>query len=226
MNDKHKFMYCYVPKVACTNWKWVMLRLQGNTELEAGNKLVHWTKIPRLNEFSADEINKKLKSYFKFVFVRDPLKRLVSGYRDKFMKRSVDFQHVYGKLIAKKYRSNANATGNGSDITFTEFLRYVGDSDINSMNEHWKPISKLCNFCDIEYNFVGSFEHLSEDTEKVLRLLNLSQVISFPGKQKRYDRYNPEQLINEVPKDVLGRALDKYHTDYKLFSYSKPISTR
>ncbi|KAF3860040.1 hypothetical protein F7725_000295 [Dissostichus mawsoni] len=52
VDDKHSLIYCYVPKAHV-----------------AGN-------LRTLSEFSVPEINRRLRSYLKFIFVRDPFERL------------------------------------------------------------------------------------------------------------------------------------------------------
>ena len=220
VDDNYRFLFCSVPKIACTNWKWVMLRLRGRTKSELKGR-VHTYNLPNLSDSPPREVQRRLRNFFKFVFVRDPLKRLVSAYRNKFLRKNPYFHKRYGRRIAKRYRNtDSNIKHNGSDITFTEFLQYVGDSNLEDMNPHWMPISELCQLCQMKYDFIGSFEKLREDSERVLRLVNVSRNINFPQKQRRwYKPYNPYELIDRVPSDILQKALDKYSTDYKLLSY-------
>uniref|UniRef100_A0A3Q0QWJ4 Carbohydrate sulfotransferase n=1 Tax=Amphilophus citrinellus TaxID=61819 RepID=A0A3Q0QWJ4_AMPCI len=99
VDDKHSLIYCYVPKVACTNWKRVLmvltsdgrytdpLAIPANEAHVAGN-------LRTLSEFSVAEINQRLRSYLKFIFVREPFERLVSAYRNKFTRRYNTFLRV------------------------------------------------------------------------------------------------------------------------------------
>lgn len=101
VDDRHGVIYCYVPKVACTNWKRVMIVLseslldQGvpyRNPLDIPREHVHNTSTHltfnkfwrRYGKFSRHLMKIKLKKYTKFLFVRDPFVRLISAFRSKF----------------------------------------------------------------------------------------------------------------------------------------------
>ncbi|KAI2567679.1 CHST11 isoform 3, partial [Pan troglodytes] len=87
VDEDHELIYCYVPKVACTNWKRLMMVLTGRgkysdpMEIPANEAHVS-ANLKTLNQYSIPEINHRLKSYMKFLFVREPFERLVSAYRN------------------------------------------------------------------------------------------------------------------------------------------------
>jgi len=91
VDEKHKILYCELPKVGCTNWKRTMLQLihpdkYGSMKVE-NIKSPHGKKgdngYKYLSEWPPEEQIKMIKSYYKFMFVRHPLERLLSAYRDK-----------------------------------------------------------------------------------------------------------------------------------------------
>ena len=221
VDDKYKFLYCYVPKVGCSNWKRV-LRVLGGQQAKVTNPLaLHLPdQYKSLDKYSPKEINYRIRNYFNFMFVRDPLSRLVSAYRDKFYSgEDLYFLNTVSKAIIKYYKhTHKKVYYSGVKFTFAEFLHHVSERNVSFMNEHWRPISALCNPCKVAYDFVGSFESLNEDAEQVLRKLNISEVIEFPGKSRRYKSYDTEEFIKQVPRDLLQKALAKYSMDYKLFS--------
>lgn len=101
VDDRHGVIYCYVPKVACTNWKRVMIVLSESL-LDRGAPYRNPLDIPRervhnssthltfnkfwrrYGRFSRHLMKIKLKKYTKFLFVRDPFVRLISAFRSKF----------------------------------------------------------------------------------------------------------------------------------------------
>ncbi|KAG8006249.1 Carbohydrate sulfotransferase 12 [Nibea albiflora] len=90
VDDNHGIIYCYIPKVACTNWKRVFFVLKKGEPypdpMSIEGEMVHMpTVLPRLNSFPRTEMKAKLKYYTKFLFVRDPFIRLISAYRDKIL---------------------------------------------------------------------------------------------------------------------------------------------
>uniref|UniRef100_A0A8D2DCI4 Carbohydrate sulfotransferase n=1 Tax=Sciurus vulgaris TaxID=55149 RepID=A0A8D2DCI4_SCIVU len=88
VDDTHGLLYCYVPKVACTNWKRVLLALSGRARGDPRSIPAHEAhapgRLPSLADFSPAEINRRLRAYLAFLFVREPFERLASAYRNKF----------------------------------------------------------------------------------------------------------------------------------------------
>ena len=102
--------------------------------------------------FQPEEILKRLQNYKKFLFVRAPLTRLVSGFENKLVNNvGNNYMRVYGTAIQKKYRENKTLISKvGAGTTFEEFVRYVIDTsktDAAKLNEHWAVTSQLCHPC-------------------------------------------------------------------------------
>lgn len=103
VDDTHQIIYCYVPKVACTNWKRVMVVLSQSLISPSSGKpytdpeavppdLVHNSSLHltfakfwrHYGSLSRHLMALKLQHYTKFLFVRDPFVRLISAFRNKF----------------------------------------------------------------------------------------------------------------------------------------------
>lgn len=227
VNDKHRFLYCYVPKVACSNWKRILKVLDGALEnVDVKLKMDHKRDLVFLGDMKSDEIRYRLKHYFKFIFVRDPMERLLSAYRNKFGEIK-EYQLKYGVEIVKRYRKNPGKTV-GDDVTFSEFLRYLLDEEVERMNEHWMPIYNLCQPCAVRYDFIGSYERLNEDANYVLERVRAPPYIHFPERQAWYKPVTPETLhyfLCNSPKGLLKELLPKYILDFSLFAYPLPNIT-
>jgi len=111
VDDRMHYVYCKVEKVACTTWKRTLLMLTGRLSAREASDLdffsVHndhflHSYIKPLSAFTPPEIRHRLDNYFAFMFVRDPLERLVSAYRDKMFS---DDEPPYRKL-ARRIRRN------------------------------------------------------------------------------------------------------------------------
>ncbi|XP_043189207.1 carbohydrate sulfotransferase 14-like isoform X1 [Amphibalanus amphitrite] len=232
VNDEHRLMYCYIPKVSSTQWKKVMGVLSGRLPDIALSKirgdLPHRRNVHRfLSEYSAEEIRTRLNSYTSFMFVRHPLERLVSGYRNKFGNAPLDgyFPSHFAADIKSRYGSG-NLTSVGNDIrgdrrvTFEEFARWVSDPNpaAGARNEHWAPMAGLCRPCDIAYTVVGKMETLLEDARLVLRTANITS-ITFPVGFHSKTRSVAGDMLASLPKDVLRRVLSLYLEDFLVFGY-------
>ena len=226
VNDEHRVLFCYVPKAACANWKRVMMVLDGKVSNSNDVVKVNHKAFTFLEDLPPLEAQRKLNEYYKFMFVREPLTRLWSAYKDKFLlNHSVSFHVHYGKRIVKKFRTNSDANAKGNDVTLTEFLQFLDQSNELNMNEHWMPFYKLCQPCAVSYNFIGSFENIQHDAVQVLKELNVDEQVSFP-KQQAYYRSGGTGFATmdkaHAPISILQRVLKKYALDYEMFSYKMP----
>ena len=89
-DDDRRYIYCKVEKVSCTSWKRVLLAMTGEVnrrpnDLRFGQ--VHGSLFKKhlryMSSYTEAERRQRLGTYYKFMFVREPLERLVSAYRDK-----------------------------------------------------------------------------------------------------------------------------------------------
>lgn len=187
----------------------------------------------RLNNYTGEEIRYRLDHYLKFMFVRHPLERLISAYRNKFNSNytsSEYFRSRYGRQIVRQYRANASeeSLARGHDVTFAEFVRYVIDprtaaAQPGGFNEHWKPQYELCLPCTIRYNLVGKYETLNDDAWLVLEKAGLGWAGGFP----RSDRpSSTTPLVEEFTAQLTAQEMlylyHIYELDFRLFDYPTP----
>ena len=102
-----------------------------------------------------------LKHFFKLLFVRHPIERLISAYRNKFGEIE-SFQLRFGVDIVEKFRPKEKfRSGKGDDVSFIEFAQFL-DSRKNVSrefwNEHWSPVKNLCQPCNVHYHAVGEYQ--------------------------------------------------------------------
>ena len=232
VSNRYKTLLCYVPKAACSNWKRIFLVLNGhyNTTDEIERIVAHRTPLlDTLNKYPIEEIRHMLKTYKKIAFVRDPLQRIVSAYRNKF---EYDYQkvfhHRFGKGIIKKYRKNLTREITDEDhVTFNEFVKYLIDlRPQNRRDVHWKEQHDLCSLCSINYDFIGKFETLESDADRVLGMMGVKEVISFPKLEKRPEGQETGPLMktfySQISEQEFKRLEKMYELDFKLLEYSIP----
>ena len=78
--------------------------------------------LKRLETFSNEEISRRLKTYFKFLVVRHPFERLLSGYRDKFL-RPEGVRRAFVEYVP--YIKKQGNGANNNDVTFSNFVDYL-----------------------------------------------------------------------------------------------------
>ncbi|XKL59658.1 hypothetical protein PGB90_000674 [Kerria lacca] len=229
VDEKHKLLYCYVPKVACTNWKRVFMILLGSANNENASsipaEIVHRkSTFPKLSDYSTEKTKYFLTNFTKYIFVRHPFERLLSAYRNKLQEpseRSKYFQMRIGKDIIKRYRTNAtnHSLEYGNDVTFEEFATYLIDHYVPTFNEHWKPISELCYPCLVKYDFIGKYETLQSDAEFLLHAINESR-IKFPRVRASNSTSQIISYYSSLSPQIIARLYNIFILDFKLFSYS------
>ncbi|XP_041371691.1 carbohydrate sulfotransferase 11-like [Gigantopelta aegis] len=237
VDDDHKMLYCQIPEVAQTDWLRILVFLTGkvkvNNHLSMTSYDVHskYNKyLKKLSDFSVKERQRRIKDYYKFVFVREPIERLVGVYRNKFYaKYSTYFHQTFGRKIIKKYRKNPSKASllKGNDVTFAEFIQYLVDSerdDREPLNEHWEQYYKHCHPCLIRYNFVGTFENLQRDVQYVLKKTSAVQKLKPPltSPVSPYSESFLTSMYKSVSTTNIRKLWKMYYPDYNLFSYQYP----
>ena len=222
VDDKYQLLYCYVPKVGCANWKRVFNTLYGDVSNSDDVKKVNHTSMHFLSTYTEQEVEYRLQNYFKFMFVRHPLDRLLSAYRNKFGEHFAVFEKRYGVYIVKNFRPNPPRAPKGDDVTFAEFLDYVASTASEKLNEHWSPYMDLCQPCHVSYDFVGYYEDFDGDVNFLLEALKLDDIVHYPKKQTYYKSLSKEQklqYVHQVPNRTINKLTKRLATDYKLFAY-------
>ncbi|KAM9752799.1 carbohydrate sulfotransferase 11-like isoform 2-T2 [Menidia menidia] len=235
VDDKHSLIYCYVPKVACTNWKRVLMVLTGDGRYSdplaiPANEAHVPGNLRTLSEFPVGEINRRLRSYLKFLFVREPFERLVSAYRNKFTRSyNTAFHKRYGTKIIRRHRPHAEprALQAGDDVSFGEFVQYLVDPRTQReepLNEHWERVHSLCHPCLLHYDVVGKYETLQPDAQAVLRLAGAEAAVQFPASAKstRTDGHMAARFFKHVSPLLQRKLFNLYRMDFLLFNYSTP----
>ncbi|KAJ4931723.1 hypothetical protein JOQ06_010163 [Pogonophryne albipinna] len=252
VDDRHGIIYCYVPKVACSNWKRLMIVLSESLlqdgvpqrdPLSIPKDLVHNSSMhftfnkfwKRYGKFAKHLMKVKLKKYTKFIFVRDPFVRLISAYRNKFELPNANFYLRFAQVMLRRYANQPTppasadeAFGMGIHPSFPNFLQYLLDPQTEKempFNEHWRQVYRLCHPCQIQYDFVGHLETAEEDAEHLLRQLKVDNVVEFPTSRRNFTASTLEaDWFNTVPLETRKELYKLYEPDFRLFGYDKPDS--
>lgn len=89
VDENNKVLYCELPKVGCTNWKRTMLQLiQPKTfgklafdDIKGPHGHYGEEGYKYITEWPAEGRLKMVDTFYKFIFVRHPLERILSAYR-------------------------------------------------------------------------------------------------------------------------------------------------
>ena len=219
--EKHKVIFCLVPKVASRQW---MIYVLGKYLTSQGyspyGPRVQYKKFPR------EKAEKMLQTFYKFMFVREPFERLLSAYKDKYVHpRPADknpYITVFGRKIIRNFRKNATqeALQEGYGVKFPEFIEYVTNGGAEE-DWHWQDYEDVCGFCDIKYDYVGRYEYLQEDAKYVLERANLTH-LKFPSFRSSSTKSELINFYTNISKDSIKRLGDVYQSSFKAFGYPFP----
>lgn len=231
VDHHHKLLYCYVPKVACTNWKRVFMVLTGKTNtthllgIPAADAHAEGT-LTRLSDLPKKRINKILKDYNAFIMVRHPFERLLSAFRNKLegdLPSAKYFQKRIGRHIIRKYRPEPTERdlAEGDNVTFKEFVLYLITEGTNndSVNEHWRAVQHLCHPCSIKYSYIAKYETFATDVSALLEYIGLGD-LEFPAQRSSNTSQRLESYLRQLSVENVERLYRVFEADFKLFQYS------
>ena len=126
-----RLLFCAVGKAASTSWFRVLLQLTGKpaaqllaaTDRHSVHTMIQFF-LTRARFKNASEFSRSpTKDYYKFMFVREPLERLISAYRDK-MFRAAEYVGLRQHIISR-FRPHPSARYTHYRYTAEMFLRTV-----------------------------------------------------------------------------------------------------
>ncbi|XP_075947643.1 carbohydrate sulfotransferase 12-like isoform X3 [Anarhichas minor] len=213
VDDTHQIIYCYVPKVACTNWKRVMVVLsQSLISPSSGKPYTDPEAVP------PDLVHN-------------------SSLHLTFAKPNEDFYKQFGSVMLRRYanvsgglpETAAEAFAAGIKPTFQQFITYLLDAETEResiFNEHWRQVYRLCHPCQVKYDFIGRLETLETDAEHLLKLLEVDQLLRFPsGARNRTAASWERDWFAQIPITMRRELYKLYEPDFEMFGYPKPDST-
>lgn len=153
------------------------------------------TKVMTFGHISIRELG--LLDHYKAAFVREPLDRMVSLY------------HWMKSLPSNRGESI-------SDMPFTDFVHFIYDTKLPPVGKYHVKRHHIANpqtewIVDAEPDFIGRFERLQEDYEKLCSIVGIeSQKLPHEKKSER------ERCENYYTKETKEMVYEMYNSDYEL----------
>ena len=233
VDDRHRIIYCPIGKTGSTSIKTLMLSQSTTVEFdelptfEKAHSTIFQKKhgVKLLATYPIEEIHEKFRTYTKLIVVRHPFERLLSAYKDKFIKTP----YAYRRLIhgnASRYR---DSTGHINVTGFLNMLSRSIETDSNYIfdhtNKHWNLQHEACHMCFVEYDYIAKVETFSSDQEYILDLFGAAEI---PHRNKAsgtgYAIPTVSELLDILSNDVIKILTDYYRLDFDLFGYSVNIT--
>ena len=209
ISKKFKLIACMNMKAGSTNILRVLYTLDHLAKYTDTNKIGKGRArhdkhvVPRYE--TKESFEKQFKSYKKFMFVRDPIERLLSAYR-------AGLPHGMFKW---------------NNMTFKAFLENVAIKSDRNINGHVVSFSRKCSPCSIKYDFIGLTDSYGEDMRTILKSVGAATYVTLPqrnqtGYRKRKSSEALQTYLKENPKSLLRKIYEKFYWDYFLFGFTKP----
>ncbi|XP_066934769.1 carbohydrate sulfotransferase 9-like [Clytia hemisphaerica] len=235
-SDAKKFIYCRIPKVACKTWKKILGYVQGRFDSPYNVSLfeLYSFKYPYLatliNKGDSDGVEERKDGYFSFMFSRHPFDRLFSAYRNKIQSPLEGLENYLLKLgprimtlNGKDPATHAKKMINGTDyldVSFEEFVTYVLKARL--LDPHWDHQVKICHLCNYPFAYLGKFETMATDANKLFDMLDI-QIDKLPedGQYNTESHQFMKDHYAKLPKALIEEVYEFYKDDFLAFGYDK-----
>lgn len=215
-NDQQKIVFGLVLKVASNHFKKVLKQF-GSTK--------------RLYMLPAEKCKNRLEKFLKVLFVRHPLARILSAYRDKFVDHHIPhFVHIGRRIIASERKGAAALEIKAAtDVSFPEFIKHTTKGPMSRTNAHWDFIWYHNRVCELRYDFIGKLETIGDDFAYLVHKVSQGRLnASHYTLMKAYRGYHGDQdklrtYYRNVSFAVLKVWYDIYKRDFELFGYNMNI---
>ncbi len=232
VNDKLRFVYCPIPKVASSSLKQWFLTTLG---FEPGRS--DWPERP--HEYLFEWLRGRSKaipdSYLSFAFVRDPRRRLVSAFLQKFVVRWDVSESPARPVIREICDTLHRPVDYAQGVSFRSFVKYIVSRAPMELDVHWRP-QHLFLASPKAIDFVGQVESFDADMLLLTRRLGIKYSQSFRALQLPYSSAMMEgapdmtagqlRRLNAFPvwrsfydDELLAVVSDYYSADDRRFGY-------
>ena len=217
VDDENKIIYCALHKVGSRTW---IELLEGAHGIK--KRVMRWEFFRRLSNYSEEEKLLRLQTYFKFLVVREPLQRLLSTFKERYID-GAPLRHLdqfNRQLIVSRLRPNdPNPEGKHGDydVSFSEFIQYFSGNV--SRYPPCLQYEKICHPCAINYDFIGHLETLQKDGPRILKMAGIDDRVTFPPIHKSTDSDEVLEYYSQVPPRYIKQLGEHYRNDFEMFGY-------
>ena len=84
---------------------------------------------------------------------------------------------------------------------------------------HWRNIMDLCNPCAVNYDVIVDFDHLNEDSNKLLEYLQRNdegEKVFFPDRKSLINTNKADEMLNQLPKNEYENLVKNFERDLNL----------
>ena len=237
-SSEHCFIYCPIPKVACTSLKRWFLATLGDTNTDfPGGVHSYARQRSSLSTVPARDARRMLRTYPRLAVVRNPWHRTASGFLDKFVREPLNVHNI--RVIEEIHRRRGKSIELSREvlwptsktrvplkidpsipyhegISFTEFVDYLFSSTDDELDVHWKPQTAFSG--SRPFDIVIRLENLAEGLASFEQMLCIDH---FPV--PHLNRTTPNQTADaSLLADVPAGQLRERHGDIEALQLYTP----
>lgn len=131
-------------------------------------------------------------SFKKIAVVRNPHDRLVSAYVDKFCGEDLNTSWVQSVIKAVNCKDDE---GN-YQLTFYQFVNYLANNDLTTVNAHWRHQSYIMS--GIDFDSVIHLKELSVKLPELTKELQVKTTVAFV-KRRQSNKYSKKENKAVIP---------------------------
>ncbi len=221
ISDEFRFIYFNNPKCACTTVKASLnlacaaalgQNLSYRSIADIHNRHLNLLLTPAQVGFERFNTILEDKSYFKFCFVREPIRRVASAFASKLSWPSESLVALNRRLGHADHAA----------LGFEDFLKILSsDHQLRDIDEHWRLQRKQVCFDLVRFDKIGLFENLEADLRAVIRrvfgarteqpIFDVRQF--FPGNTS-----NAGKLLQTSTMETIRTISEIYREDIELYA--------
>lgn len=228
---ENMILYSSNPKTGSTSFKKWFARLQGeNKDYEKMSGVHAMKKYGNIDEawISAESkssdpdsvtLNDVIKPFYKVGFMRNPLLRLISGFRDKILRRAEDGIKPEMRIVDPSLTAESPDTQK-----FAAFTEGVMKGTIK--NIHYTTQWSKMKICDFPYDIIAQTETTSQQIKEIQEHTNTTQ-FEFPGSRAEVGAdsvatvHLAHEFYDKVKPDIMEQIYQYYKWDFVLMGYTK-----
>ena len=178
--------------------------------------------IRRLSDYTKEEIAARVQTYFKFMFVRHPVTRLVSAFKNKFVNEHGDYFKKFRAPILHHSRNRVLKAIEKKHIQFADFIAYLLTADTPlRQDEHFVGFNELCSPCTMKYDFIGKQETFNQDSNFLLSTVFKRRLILHKSPHATHsDKKTTYIMFANVSKKHKNIIKQNYADDFQMFEYT------
>ena len=156
------------------------------------------------------------------MFVRHPVTRLVSAFKNKFVNEHGDYFKKFRGPILHHSRNRVLKSMEKNHIQFADFIAYLLTADTPlRQDEHFVGFDELCSPCTIKYDFIGKQETFNQDSNFLLSTVFKRRLILHKSPHATHsDKKTTHIMFANVSKKHKNIIKHNYAADFQMFEYT------